>query len=85
MWETQVQSLGRKIPWRREWQPTPVFLPRESCGQRILVGYRQKQLHFPPKLGLPGGSEVKVSACVCLQGRETGFDPWVRKISWRRE
>ena len=28
-----------KIPWRREWQPTPVFLPRESQGQRSLVGY----------------------------------------------
>ena len=28
----------RKIPWRREWQPTPVFLPRESHGQRSLVG-----------------------------------------------
>ena len=24
----------RKIPWRREWQPTPVFLPGESNGQR---------------------------------------------------
>ena len=22
-----------KIPWRRKWQPTPVFLPRESYGQ----------------------------------------------------
>ena len=29
----------RKIPWRRAWQPTPVFLPRESHGQRSLVGY----------------------------------------------
>ena len=28
-----------KIPWRRKWQPTPVFLPRESYGQRSLVGY----------------------------------------------
>ena len=27
-----------KIPWRREWQPPPVFLPGESCGQRSLVG-----------------------------------------------
>ena len=27
------------IPWRREWQPTPVFLPGESHGQRGLVGY----------------------------------------------
>ena len=29
----------RKIHWRREWQPTPVFLPGESHGQGSLVGY----------------------------------------------
>ena len=29
----------RKICWRRVWQPTPVFLPKESHGQRSLVGY----------------------------------------------
>ena len=28
-----------KIPWRRKWQPTAVFLPGESHGQRRLVGY----------------------------------------------
>ena len=28
----------RKIPWRRKWHPTPVFLPVESYGQRSLVG-----------------------------------------------
>ena len=28
-----------KISWRRKWQPTPVFLPGESCGQRSLEGY----------------------------------------------
>ena len=28
-----------KIPWRRKWQPIPVFLPGESKGQRSLVGY----------------------------------------------
>ena len=39
MWETWVQSLGREIPRRRKWQPTPVFLPGESHGQRSLVGY----------------------------------------------
>ena len=27
-----------KIPWRRAWQPTPVFLPGEFHGQRSLVG-----------------------------------------------
>ena len=30
----------RKIPRRRPWQPTPVFLPEEFHGQRSLVGYR---------------------------------------------
>ena len=29
----------RQVPWRRAWQPTPVFLPGESHGQRALVGY----------------------------------------------
>ena len=31
----------RKIPWMRAQQPTPVFLPGESHGQRSLVGYSQ--------------------------------------------
>ena len=30
MWETWAQSLVGEIPWRRKWQPTPVFLPVES-------------------------------------------------------
>ena len=29
----------RKIPWRRAWQPTAVFLSGESYAQRILTGY----------------------------------------------
>ena len=29
----------RKIPWRRKWQPTAVFLPGKSHGQRNLAGY----------------------------------------------
>ena len=45
-----VENLGSEVrvygwmAWfhctiqRRKWQPTPVFLPRESCGQRSLVG-----------------------------------------------
>ena len=28
-----------KIPWSRKWQPTPVFVPGESHGQRSLAGY----------------------------------------------
>ena len=30
---------ARKIPWRRKWQPTPVFLPGEFHGQRSLARY----------------------------------------------
>ena len=46
-----------KIPWRRKWQPNPVFLPGESHGQRSLVGYSpwgHKELN-------------RVSDSVCLQ------------------
>ena len=32
-------SWIRKIPWRRKWQPTPVFLPGKSHGQRSLAGW----------------------------------------------
>ena len=32
-----------KIPWRRAWQHTPVFLLGESHGQRSLVGYSHKE------------------------------------------
>ena len=40
MQETWVLSLDqKKNPWRRKWQPTPVFLHGESLGQRSLAGY----------------------------------------------
>ena len=37
VWETWG-SIPGKIPWRREWLPTPVFWPREFREQRNLVG-----------------------------------------------
>ena len=33
-----MPELGR-FPWRSKWQPTPVFLPGKSHGQRNQVGY----------------------------------------------
>jgi len=39
MQETWVRSLAWEDPWIREWQPTPVFLPGKSHGQRSLAGY----------------------------------------------
>ena len=37
--EIQVQSLGQEDPLEKEMQPTPVFLPEKSHGQRSLEGY----------------------------------------------
>ena len=37
--ETWFNPWVRKIPWSRKWQPTPVFSPGESRGQRSLEGY----------------------------------------------
>ena len=45
----------RQVPWRRKWQPTPLFLPGKFHGQRSLMGYSPRgrkeldmteQLHF---------------------------------------
>ena len=35
----QFHPWVEKIPWRRAWQPTPVFSPGESHGQRSLEGF----------------------------------------------
>ena len=32
-------SWAGKIPWKRNWQPTPVFLPEKFRGRRTLMGY----------------------------------------------
>ena len=40
IWKTRVDPWVRKIPWRRQWQLTPVFLPGKSHGQRSLEGNR---------------------------------------------
>ena len=47
-WVSSKESSARQehdfnpwgnIPWRRKWQPTPVFLPGKPHGQRSLAGY----------------------------------------------
>ena len=39
MQETTFDPWVGKIPWRREWLPTPVFLPGKFHGHRSLEGY----------------------------------------------
>ena len=58
-----------KIPWRRKWQPTLVFLPGESHGQRNLVGYitwSRKELDTTEQLHFHFRMCVCVCVCVCV-------------------
>ena len=51
----------RKIPWRRAWPPTPVFLTGASHGQRSLTGYSPwgpKELDTTEQLTLQSRHEV---------------------------
>ena len=50
-WRNHLQCRRRgfdpwvgKIPWRRKWELSPVFLPEKSCGQKSLVGYSPQGL-----------------------------------------
>ena len=49
MQETRIpsQPIG-KIPWRREWQPTPVFLPGEFHGQNRRIPWREQPGRLQP-------------------------------------
>ena len=80
-WASQVKNLPastgnrrslrvRKVPWKKEWQPTPLFLLGEVHGQRSLVGYSPwscKELDTTDRLTvslLTGGSASKESAWI---------------------
>ena len=55
-----------KIPWRRKWQPTPVFLPGESHGQKSLLGYSSPGCQESDTIQWLTHSPYKVSLLVCL-------------------
>ena len=63
--------------WRRKWQPTPVFLPGESYGQRNLAGYcpwghKSQSVFFVTDMLLSG---IKILHCCFL------FPHWVHLIT----
>ena len=49
LWDS-VKAVLKERFWRRQWQPTPIFLPVKSHGQRNLEGYSpwglQKGRHY---------------------------------------
>ena len=87
----RVDPWVGKIPWRRAWQSTSVFLPGESHGQRRLAGYspwgckeldttevtqqQQQQQYCNP----PGSSVHRISQGRILQWVATSFS---RRSSW---
>ena len=78
-------SLFTFMHWRRKWQPTPMFLPRESQGRGSLVGCHlwghtesdmTERLHFdfsPSCIGEGNGNPLQ---CSCLENPRDGGAWW---------
>ena len=74
-WATSL-SLFTFMHWRRIWQPTSAFLPRESQGRRSLVGCSPwdrwgsgttERLHFHFSLSCIGEGNGNPLQCSCLE------------------
>ena len=83
-WATSL-SLFTFMHWRRKWQPTPVFLPRESQGWGSLVGCRlwghtesdtTERLHFHFSLSCIGEGNGNPLQCSCLENPRDGGSWW---------
>ena len=84
-----VRDAGSIPGWgrshRRVWQPTPVFLPGASHGQRSLAGYSpwgRKESDTTEQQHFFRWVSGKAYAHPC---RTCRFSPWVGKIPWRRK
>ena len=70
-----------KIPWRRPWQPSPVFLPGESHGQRSLAGYGpqdRKELDMTEAIQHAWTSLV----AQMVKNPPAMWETWVRSLGW---
>ena len=73
----------RTIPWRREWQPTPVFLPGEIHGHRGLTGYSpwgHKELDMTEQLTL---MILTVYVYICMYISEKAMAPHSSTLAWK--
>ena len=78
MWiHALIDPQAGKIPWRRKWQPTPVFLPAESHGQRSLAGYspwgfKESEMTERPTLTMhstvPGAKKMEETQYLSSEG-----------------
>ena len=83
-WATSL-SLFTCMHWRRKWQPTPVFLPGESQGQRSLMGFclwgrtesdTTERLHLHFALSCIGEGHGNLLQCSCLENPRDGGASW---------
>ena len=69
-----------KIPWKRKWQLTPVFLPGKSHGQRSLVGYSpwgRRELDTTQWLN---NNIVAIQGCIDFPGGASGKEPHCQEM-----
>ena len=70
-----------KIPWRREWQPTPVFLPGQSHAKRSLAGYSpwgHKELDTTEQLSIAQHGQTNTCTCFFIAVLFTIAKSWKR-------
>ena len=78
----QFNPWVRKIPWRRTWQSTPVFLFGETHGQRSLAGYSsQGRIELDTTEAMSTHAEGSFKQETCLEGRGHNLDNSER-IKW---
>ena len=97
MQEMWVDPWAGKIPWRREWLPTPVFLPGKFHGQRSLVNYSPRghkesgtterrhftSLHFKMVKNLPAMQDTRVQFLGQEKTLEKGMVTHSSILAWR--
>ena len=87
-WRPRFDPWVRKIPWRREWHPTPVFLSGKSHGQISLVGYSpwgHKESDMPEQQrvkNLPAIQETQVQSLGQEDLLEKGLAPHSCILAW---
>ena len=79
--ETKRHALEKGLPWRRQWQSTPVLLPGKSHGWRSLVGCSSwgryesdttERLHFHFSLSCTGEGNGNPLQCSCVENPRDG-------------
>ena len=89
-WDTGCVPGLRRCLWIRKWQPTPVFLPGKSHGERSLAGcspqgHEESDISALPSTntqwvptGFLGGASYKEPTCQCRRNKRL----WVQSLAW---